>query len=141
MDETSLSPAAHLTFVASPARRDRRDRARLLGRGCETHRGAARRHAGYERYLHTAWPRLCLDAGADRRYPPHRRFRCQRIVFIPSATRIPRHAITILALLRRKIDAGASRAIAQFCFDSEAVARMRDRAGGAGHLRAHHPPA
>ncbi len=37
-----------------------------------------------------------------------------------------------LALLRRKIDAGASRAIAQFCFDSELIARMRDRAAAQG---------
>jgi methylenetetrahydrofolate reductase (NADH) len=37
-----------------------------------------------------------------------------------------------LALLRRKVDAGASRAIAQFCFDSETVARLRDRAAAQG---------
>ena len=33
-----------------------------------------------------------------------------------------------LDLLKRKVDAGASRAISQFCFNSDAVARLRDRA-------------
>ncbi|HWA02693.1 MAG TPA: methylenetetrahydrofolate reductase [NAD(P)H] [Rhizomicrobium sp.] len=37
-----------------------------------------------------------------------------------------------LALLRRKIDAGATRAIGQFCFDSELIARFRDRAAAQG---------
>lgn len=33
-----------------------------------------------------------------------------------------------LELLKKKVDAGASRAITQFCFSSEALARFRDRA-------------
>lgn len=33
-----------------------------------------------------------------------------------------------LDLLKRKVDAGATRAIAQFCFDSDTLARFRDRA-------------
>jgi methylenetetrahydrofolate reductase (NADPH) len=33
-----------------------------------------------------------------------------------------------LDLLKRKVEAGASRAISQFCFNSDAVARLRDRA-------------
>jgi methylenetetrahydrofolate reductase (NADPH) len=37
-----------------------------------------------------------------------------------------------VALLKRKIDAGASRALGQFCFDSDAVARFRDRCVAAG---------
>jgi methylenetetrahydrofolate reductase (NADPH) len=37
-----------------------------------------------------------------------------------------------LALLRKKIDAGATRAIGQFCFDSELIARFRDRAAAQG---------
>jgi len=35
-------------------------------------------------------------------------------------------------LLKRKIDAGASRALGQFCFDNDAVARFRDKAVAAG---------
>jgi methylenetetrahydrofolate reductase (NADPH) len=37
-----------------------------------------------------------------------------------------------LALLRSKIDSGASRAVGQFCFDSELIARFRDRAAAQG---------
>jgi len=35
-------------------------------------------------------------------------------------------------LLKRKIDAGATRALGQFCFDSDAVARFRDSCASAG---------
>lgn len=37
-----------------------------------------------------------------------------------------------LAVLARKADAGATRAITQFCFDSDAIVRLRDRIAGAG---------
>lgn len=37
-----------------------------------------------------------------------------------------------LELLKRKVDAGATRALGQFCFDSDAVARLRDKAAAAG---------
>jgi methylenetetrahydrofolate reductase (NADPH) len=37
-----------------------------------------------------------------------------------------------VALLKRKIDAGAARALGQFCFDNEAVARFRDQCAKAG---------
>ncbi len=37
-----------------------------------------------------------------------------------------------LDLLKRKVDAGASRAIGQFCFDSDTVARLRDNAAAEG---------
>ncbi len=37
-----------------------------------------------------------------------------------------------LAVLTRKADAGATRAITQFCFDSDAIVRLRDRISGAG---------
>ena len=37
-----------------------------------------------------------------------------------------------LDLLKRKVDAGATRAIGQFCFDSDKVARLRDNAAAEG---------
>jgi methylenetetrahydrofolate reductase (NADPH) len=37
-----------------------------------------------------------------------------------------------LAVLARKADAGATRAITQFCFDSNAIVRLRDRIASAG---------
>jgi methylenetetrahydrofolate reductase (NADPH) len=37
-----------------------------------------------------------------------------------------------IELLKRKVGAGASRAIGQFCFDADATARLRDRAVAAG---------
>jgi len=37
-----------------------------------------------------------------------------------------------VSLLKRKIDAGATRALGQFCFDSDAVARFRDKCVAAG---------
>ncbi len=49
VEETSLKPAAHLTCVGASKRRDRRDRASLLGRRHPPYRGAARRHARHGR--------------------------------------------------------------------------------------------
>ncbi len=37
-----------------------------------------------------------------------------------------------IALLKKKVDAGAGRALGQFCFDNDAVARFRDKAVAAG---------
>lgn len=37
-----------------------------------------------------------------------------------------------IELLKRKVDAGATRAIGQFCFDSDIVARLRDNAAAEG---------
>ena len=37
-----------------------------------------------------------------------------------------------LSVLARKADAGATRAITQFCFDTDAIAQLRDRISGAG---------
>lgn len=37
-----------------------------------------------------------------------------------------------IELLKRKVDAGATRAITQFCFDADAIARLRDAAASAG---------
>jgi methylenetetrahydrofolate reductase (NADPH) len=43
-----------------------------------------------------------------------------------------RSAAADLANLKRKVDAGATRAITQFCFDSDALLRFRDRCAAVG---------
>ncbi|HTT98695.1 MAG TPA: methylenetetrahydrofolate reductase [NAD(P)H] [Rhizomicrobium sp.] len=131
VDETSLAPAAHLTCVASPK-------------------------VEIDEIVKGYW-----DAGVKHivalrgdmpdmsgSYAPHTQGYASTPELIEGIRRIGDFDISVscyperhpdspsrdhdLALLRRKIDAGATRAIAQFCFDSETVARMRDRAAAQG---------
>jgi methylenetetrahydrofolate reductase (NADPH) len=131
VQETSLAPAAHLTCVSSP-RSEIDDIARSYWDAGVRHivalrgdmpdmSGAYRPHPeGYastpdmiEGLRHVAPFEISVSCYPER-HPDS-----------PSRDHD-------LALLRRKIDAGASRAIAQFCFDSELIARMRDRAAAQG---------
>ena len=74
LHETTLTPAPHLTCVGAPARRDPRRRARLLGRGSASHRGAARRPPpGQALRAAPAGFRVCRGPGA--RAARRRRFR------------------------------------------------------------------
>jgi methylenetetrahydrofolate reductase (NADPH) len=131
VQETSLSPAAHLTCVSSP-RSEIDEIARSYWDAGVRHIVALRGdmpdmsgtytpHAdGY-----TSTPEMI--EGIRRMAPFEISVSCypERHPDSPSRDHD-------LALLRRKIDAGASRAIAQFCFDSELIARMRDRAAAQG---------
>ena len=127
----ALKPAAHLTCVgAAQGEVDAVD-PRLLERGRAPHRGLARRHArrlALSRRIRTAIapPPTWSPASA-----PSRRSR--------SASRpIPRRHPDSpsfqrdIDLLKEKIDAGATRAITQFAFESELFVRLRDRLHDAG---------
>ena len=131
VDETSRAPAAHLTCVASP-------------------------RSEIDEIVQGYW-----DAGVKHivalrgdmpdmsgNYAPHAQGYASTPELIEGIRRIGDFDISVscyperhpdspsrdhdLALLRRKIDAGATRAIAQFCFDCETIARMRDRAAAQG---------
>jgi methylenetetrahydrofolate reductase (NADPH) len=131
VDETSLAPAAHLTCVASPRQE--------IDEIVKAYWDAGVKHIVA---LRGDMPEM---SGS---YTPHAQGYASTPELIEGIRKIGDFDISVscyperhpdspsrdhdLALLRRKIDAGASRAIAQFCFDSEAVARMRDRAAAQG---------
>jgi methylenetetrahydrofolate reductase (NADPH) len=130
VDETALSPAAHLTCVA--ATRDEID-------------GIAR--AYWETGVrHIVALRGDMPDGSP--YHPHPEGYASTPELIEGLRKIAPFTISVscyperhpesptfahdIDLLKRKVDAGASRAIAQFCFRSEALAHLRDRAAKAG---------
>jgi methylenetetrahydrofolate reductase (NADPH) len=131
VEETSLSPAAHLTCVAAP-----RQEIDEIVRG---YWDAGVRHIVA---LRGDMPDM---SGA---YTAHPQGYGSTPELIEGIRRIGDFEVSVscyperhpdspsrdhdLALLRCKIDAGASRAIGQFCFDNELVARMRDRAAAQG---------
>ena len=126
IEETTLKPAAHLTCVAA-SRREIDDVVRSYWQAGVRHIVALRgdmpdpnTHYAAHPGGYASTPELIQgirDLGA----------------FTVSVSCYPeRHPDSPsfehdLDLLKRKVDAGASRAISQFCFDSAAVARLRDR--------------
>jgi methylenetetrahydrofolate reductase (NADPH) len=131
VEETSLSPAAHLTCVASPKSE--------IDEIVQGYWDAGVKHI-------VALRGDMPDMSGS--YAPHSQGYATTPDLIEGIRRIGDFDISVscyperhpdspsrdhdLALLRKKIDAGATRAIAQFCFDSEVVARMRDRAAAQG---------
>jgi len=131
VQETSLSPAAHLTCVSSPRSE--------IDEIARSYWDAGVRHI-------VALRGDMPDMSGP--YTPHADGYTSTPEMIEGIRQIAPFEISVscyperhpdspsrdhdLALLRRKIDAGASRAIAQFCFDSELIARMRDRAAAQG---------
>ncbi len=131
VDETSLAPAAHLTCVASP-----KSEIDEIVRGYWD--------AGVKHIVALRGDMPDMSGS----YTPHGQGYASTPELIEGIRRIGDFDISVscyperhpdspsrdhdLALLRKKIDAGATRAIAQFCFDSEVVARMRDRAAAQG---------
>ncbi|MDE1938678.1 MAG: methylenetetrahydrofolate reductase [NAD(P)H] [Alphaproteobacteria bacterium] len=131
VDETTLKPAAHLTCVA--ATRDEIDdvvrsywqagvRHIVALRGDMPEAGApyAAHPQGY-----ASTPELIEGIRAIAAFTVSVSCYPERHPDSPSLE----HDIE---LLKRKVDAGASRAIGQFCFDSDTIARLRDRAAAAG---------
>jgi methylenetetrahydrofolate reductase (NADPH) len=131
VEETTLQPAAHLTCVATS--REEIDevvrgyweagiRHIVALRGDTTEPGARYRahNSGYQSTaeLVAAIKRIAPFEVSVSAYPESH----------PDSESFDRD----LDILAQKIDAGATRAIGQFCFDAEAFARLRDRAAARG---------
>src|ERR1700742_1011496 len=131
VDETSLKPAAHLTCVGAPkAEIDEIVRSYWQGgirpivalRGDMP--GMAGRYCQHPDGYHST-PELIEGI---RRIAPFE----VSVSFYPERhPDSPSHGHDI-ELLKRKMEAGASRALGQFCFDNAATARFRDDAAAAG---------
>ncbi|HVZ28274.1 MAG TPA: methylenetetrahydrofolate reductase [NAD(P)H] [Rhizomicrobium sp.] len=131
VEETSLKPAAHLTCVGHPRQEIEtivqgywqagiRHIVALRG-DMPNMEGPYRAHP--EGYAST--PELI--AGIRQIAP----FEISVSFYPERHPDSPNHGHDI-ALLKRKMDAGASRALGQFCFDNDATARFRDDAARAG---------
>jgi methylenetetrahydrofolate reductase (NADPH) len=131
VDETSLKPAAHLTCVGH-ARRE-------IDEIVQGYWEAGIRHI-------VALRGDMPDMGGP--YRPHERGYASTPELIAGLLKIAPFEVSVscypeshpdspslehdVELLKRKVDAGASRALGQFCFDNDAVARFRDRCVAAG---------
>jgi methylenetetrahydrofolate reductase (NADPH) len=131
VQETSLAPAAHLTCVSSPRAE--------IDEIVQAYWDAGVRHIVA---LRGDMPDM---AG---RYTQHADGYISTPELIEGIRRIGAFEVSVscyperhpdspsfghdLDLLKRKVDAGASRAIGQFCFDSDTVARLRDNAAAEG---------
>jgi methylenetetrahydrofolate reductase (NADPH) len=131
VEETSLKPAAHLTCVGHPSQEidtivrgywEAGIRHIVALRGdMPNMEGPYQAHP--EGYASTP----DLIAGVRRIAP----FEISVSFYPERHPDSPNHGHDI-ALLKRKMDAGASRALGQFCFDNDATARFRDDAARAG---------
>ncbi len=130
-EETALAPAAHLTCVGAP----RRDVDAVV----EAYWSAGVRHIvalrgdmpepGQTYHAH--------DAGYQSTPELIRGIRAVAPFEISVSCYPERHPDSAsldadIALLADKVEAGASRAIGQFCFDSDIIARFRDTASARG---------
>jgi methylenetetrahydrofolate reductase (NADPH) len=131
VDETSLVPAAHLTCVGA-TRAEIDDVARTYWEAGIRHIVALRGDmptAGtpYGAHLSGYQSTPELVAGIRRIAPFEVSVSCY-----PERHPDSGSVDDDIALLRDKVAAGATRAIGQFCFDSEAIAQFRDRVVAAG---------
>ncbi len=130
--ETALDAGAAPDLHRRNAGRDPRDRARLLGRRCAAHRRAARRSADGAGALpsacRTASPTRSTSCGGLRSVGD---FDISVAAYPEVHPEAPDPAFD-LDNLRAKIDAGATRAITQFFFDTDAFLRFRDRCAQRG---------
>src|SRR4051812_23872155 len=131
VEETSLRPAAHLTCVGAS-----KDEINAIVRG---YWDAGIRHIVA---LRGDMPNM------DGPYCPHPDGYHSTPELIEGIRRIAPFEVSVsfyperhpdspshghdIALLKRKMDAGATRALGQFCFDNDATARFRDDAARAG---------
>jgi methylenetetrahydrofolate reductase (NADPH) len=131
VEETGLKPAAHLTCVGAP-RGEIDDIVRAYWDAGIRHivalrgdmpdmSGAYRAHPGG----YASTPDLIEGI---RKIAPFE----VSVSFYPERHPDSPDAAHDVALLKRKVDAGATRALGQFCFDNDAIARFRDAAAAAG---------
>ena len=130
--ETMLEPAAHLTCVA--ATRDEIDAVaqRVLGGRDPAHRRAARRSAGRRANAMSRIPAAiayAADLVAGLRKVADFEI---SVAAYPETHPEAQSADHDIDNLKRKVDAGATRAITQYFFDVDLFLRFRDRAAAAG---------
>jgi methylenetetrahydrofolate reductase (NADPH) len=130
-DETTLTGAPHLTCIGA-TRGEILDIARAYWdqgiRQLVALRGdPPRGHGGYRPHPHGFAYAADLVAGLKRLAPFD-----VSVAAYPEVHPEARSADADLANLKRKIDAGATRAITQFFYDTEAFVRFRDRCAAAG---------
>src|SRR3984885_13628002 len=131
VEETSLRPAAHLTCVAA-SRGEIDDIVRAYWDAGIRHIVALRgdmpgMDGPYRPHPNGYQSTPELIAGIKRIAP----FEVSVSFYPERHPDSPNHGHDI-ALLKRKMEAGASRALGQFCFDNDATARFRDDAARAG---------
>lgn len=131
VEETCLVPAAHLTCVGAPRSE--------IDEVVRAYWDAGVRHIVALRGDMPQW-------GAA--YAPHPQGYRSAVELIEAIRRAAPFEVSVscypeghpdsasidadIALLARKVDAGASRAIGQFCFGTESIARFRDRVAARG---------
>jgi methylenetetrahydrofolate reductase (NADPH) len=131
VEETSLKPAAHLTCVAA-SRGEIDDIVRAYWDAGIRHIVALRgdmpgMHGAYVQHPDGYRSTPELIAGIKKIAP----FEVSVSFYPERHPDSPSHAHDI-ALLKAKMDAGATRALGQFCFDDDRTARFRDDAARAG---------
>lgn len=131
VEETSLKPAAHLTCVGHP-RSEIDDIVRNYWAAGIRHivalRGDMPNMEGPYRAHPDGYASTPELIEGIRRIAP---FEISVSFYPERHPDSPNHGHDI-ALLKRKMDAGATRALGQFCFDNDATARFRDDAARAG---------
>jgi methylenetetrahydrofolate reductase (NADPH) len=131
VEETSMVPAAHLTCVAA-SRGEIDDVVRGYWDAGIRHIVALRgdvTEAGASYCAHPDGYQSTAElVGGIRRIAPFEVSVSAYPECHPDSSSFDRD----LDILKQKVDAGATRAIGQFCFDDEAMARLRDRAAARG---------
>ncbi|HEY4986258.1 MAG TPA: methylenetetrahydrofolate reductase [NAD(P)H] [Bradyrhizobium sp.] len=131
VDETTLKPAAHLTCVGHP-RREIEDIVRAYWDNGIRHivalRGDMPEMSGAYRAHDLGYGSTPELIAGIRKIAPFD----VSVSFYPEKHPDSPSLDHDVMLLKKKVDAGATRALGQFCFDNDMVARFRDKAVAAG---------
>ena len=130
--ETTMKPAAHLTCVGASCDDIREIASRLSLSRRPPRRGVARRPADrLRRALRSRPRRLSIDRRTGRRRREIGDFEVSVGTYPERHPQSPT-LLHDIEILKRKVDAGATRAITQFFFDNSAYFRFLDVAAAAG---------